>query len=72
MIAMIETCTMSSAAKMHVARSKTSAKIQSASSRSGMTRGATIIIVPSKINLTDNVPLNEGIMREESKPFPMT
>jgi hypothetical protein len=72
MIGMIKTCTMSSAAKMHVAGSKTGAKIQSTSSKSGTTRGAMIIIVPSMTKLTNNVLLNEGIMREESKPFPMT
>jgi hypothetical protein len=69
MIGMTKTCTMSSAIEMHMARSKIGAKSENASSRSDATRVAIVIMVLSITNLTDNAPLKEGIMQEESKPF---
>jgi hypothetical protein len=71
-IRMTETCMTSSAVEMHADGSKTGAKSESALSRNDTMRGTMIYMVPSITNLTDNAPLKEGVMQEESKPFPTT
>jgi hypothetical protein len=71
-IGMTETCKTSYAAEMHMAGSKIGTKSESALSRNNMMSGTMIIMVPSMTNLTDNVPLKEGAMQEESRPSPMT
>jgi hypothetical protein len=65
-----ETCAMPSAIEMHITGSKTGAKKKTASSRNNATRGTMIIMVPSTANLTDNAPLKEGAMKEESMLSP--
>jgi hypothetical protein len=71
-IGMTATCATSSAAQMRMAGSKFDAKSKSAWSRNDTTRGTMIIMVRTMTNLTDNTPLKEGIIQEESKLFPMT
>jgi hypothetical protein len=69
MIEMTMTCMMSSAVEMHVTRSKTSAKSESAWSKHDVMR-TMIIMVPTMTNFTDNTPQREGVIQEESKLFP--
>jgi hypothetical protein len=69
---MIETCTTSSTIEMHADRSKFGSKNETASNGNDTTRGTMIIMVPSTTNLTDNIPLKGGAMKEESKPSLMT
>jgi hypothetical protein len=69
---MIEAYTTSSATEMHATGSKTSAKSETASNRNDTMKGTMIIMVPTMTNLTDNVPLKEDAMKEESKHFPTT
>jgi hypothetical protein len=64
---MTETCMMSSAIEMHVVKLKTSTESECASSRNDAMRGTLITMVPSMTNLTDNAPLKEGAIQEESK-----
>jgi hypothetical protein len=71
-IGMTETCMTSSTVEMHMTGSKTGAQSESTLSRSGTMKGTVITIVLSMTNLTNNAPLKEGIMQEESKHFPMT
>jgi hypothetical protein len=64
---MTETCTTSSAARMHAAGSKTSVW-----STSDVKRGSMTTTVPIMTNLTDNILLREGVMQEDTRHFPMT
>jgi hypothetical protein len=69
-IGMIETCMMSSAAKVHVIGSKTGIRSTSALNRSNVKRGTMTTVVPIMTNLTDSILPKEGTMQEESRPFP--
>jgi hypothetical protein len=69
---MTETCTTSSAAKIHAVRSKTGVKSTSALNRSNVKRGTMITMVTIMNNLTNSVLLKVGAMQEESRPFPTT
>jgi hypothetical protein len=53
-------------------RIETRAKSETALSRNDMVRGTLIIMLPSMTNLTNNTPLKEGVIQEESKNSPMT
>jgi hypothetical protein len=68
-IGMIETCVTSSVVEMHAAGSKTGVRSESAL-KNDVTKGTMIIMVCSVTKLTDNASLKEGVMQEESKPFP--
>jgi uncharacterized membrane protein len=63
-IGMIETCTTSSAAKVHVIGSKTGVRSMSALNRSNVKGGTMTTMVPIMTNLTDSVLPREGTMQE--------
>jgi hypothetical protein len=63
---------MSSAATMHVARSKTGTRSVSTLNRSDRKKGTMITMVSILTNLTDSVLPKEGAMQGESRPFPVT
>jgi hypothetical protein len=69
---MTEICVTSSAAEMHVARLKTSARSASTLNTSNVKKGTMTTMVPTTSDLTDSVLLRGGTMQEESKLFPTT
>jgi hypothetical protein len=68
---MTKTCATSSAAKMHITRSKTCVRSASDLNWSDVKGGTMTTVIPIMTNLIDSVRPREGTM-QESRPFPTT
>jgi hypothetical protein len=67
---MTEICVTSSAAKMHVAGSKTGIRSMSASNKSRVKKGNVITMIPITTNLTDSVLPKGAQCRRNQSLFP--